>query len=472
MTSTTERLGSTRPPDAPLRVAICTDTYPPQVNGVARTLARLAEALRAQGHEARIFTTSDARAADEGDVRRYAGTPFWGYPELQIALPGTAVVRRDLQEWGPTLVHIATPFGVGLAARAAARSLGLPLVSSYHTSLSTYAHFYGLGMLAEPGWTYLRWFHNGGARTYVPTAAIQRELRARAFANTTIWSRGVDTSLFNPAWRDTGLRASLGALEDTVVVAYVGRLAREKGLDLALGAMHILRRRYDDRRVRFAVVGDGPYEAQCRAGAPEGTIFLGRLTGHALSAFYASADVQLFPSTTDTFGNVLLEGLASGLTIVAAAAATTQEILLPDRGVVVERPGVEAFARAVAAVVDAPARREALARAGRAHAQRQGWPALFERLFDDYRQVINAHSHSGHDGTPARRDGRQPEYVDQPSDRALAPAAAGSVKENVLPTPRLLDTQISPCCASTSPFAMASPSPTPRLSPRRACQKS
>ena len=372
-----------------MRVAIFSDTYPPQVNGVARTLSRLVATLRERGHEARVFTTSDPRAADEAEVRRYPGAAFWSYPELRIGLPRADLVRRELEAWGPNLVHVATPFGVGLAARTAARALGLPMVTSYHTSLSEYARFYGLGFLSGPGWSFLRWFHNSGLRTYVPTHAIRRELAARGFLRTAVWSRGVDTTAFSPLRRDDALRCSLGADDDTVVVSYVGRLAREKGLDLALDAMHAVRASCGDR-VRFVVVGDGPYESRCRQHAPAGTVFLGRLEGHALSAAYASSDIQLFPSTTDTFGNVLLEGMASGLAVVAVASGPTEELLHCGRGVVVPSGDHNALARAVAHLVNAPERRLALGRAGLCYARSRGWPQVFDGLFDDYARVMVA----------------------------------------------------------------------------------
>lgn len=375
---------------APLRLALFTDTYVPQVNGVARTLQRLAAAVTARGGAVRLFTTDDPAAALAPEVVRFPGRAFWAYPQLRLAWPPREAVRRELAAFAPTLVHAATEFGVGLAGRRAALELGVPLVTSYHTNFTSYAEHYHLGFLAHPGWQYLRWFHGGAARTFCPTHAIRRELEGRGFANVAVWSRGVDGARFAPAYRSAALRAALGADEDTVVVGYVGRLALEKGLPVAVAAMRRVMAAYPGR-VRFMVVGDGPWEAGMRAEAPGGTVFLGRLEGDALSAAYASCDLFLFPSTTDTFGNVLLEAMASGVPVVGADVGPTRELLAPDRGWLVPPDNPEALAECVGALVRTPeAVRQAAGRAF-AFASTQRWEAVWSALFAAYGEVVAAH---------------------------------------------------------------------------------
>ena len=183
------------------RVAIFTDTFTPDMNGVSRTLARLDKALTQRGSEVRVFAPRTADVTPNVRVRRFASIPFWAYRQLRLAWPSRPRVRRELAAWRPSLTHAATPFGVGLAGRAAARRLGVPFVTSYHTSLSEYARFYRLGVISGPGWSFLRWFHNGGRRTFVPTRAIADDLARRGFERLAIWSRGVDTQRFNPRWR-------------------------------------------------------------------------------------------------------------------------------------------------------------------------------------------------------------------------------------------------------------------------------
>ena len=166
---------------ATLRLALFTDSFVPQLNGVALVLERLVEAVRARGATVRVYTTSDPAGADADDVRRWPSLAFWAYPEHRLALPTQPRVRSELRAWKPTLVHAASPFGMGLAARAAARALHVPFVTSYHTNWSAYARFYRMGALQGIAWQYLRWFHNGGVRTYCPTRATERELAARGF---------------------------------------------------------------------------------------------------------------------------------------------------------------------------------------------------------------------------------------------------------------------------------------------------
>jgi glycosyltransferase involved in cell wall biosynthesis len=299
------------------------------------------------------------------------------YPELRLAPPDAPRAARPLGAFRPTLVHVATPFGVGLAGRRVALRAGVPLVTSYHTSFSAYARHYRLGAVAGPAWRFLRWFHNGGRRTFVPTRAVAAELAGRGFRGLGVWGRGVELAQFAPALRSDALRAARGAREGDVVVAFVGRLAREKGLDIALDAVRLARRRLEalgGPTPRFVVGGDGPYECACRARAPEGTVFAGRLAGAALGAAYASADVFLFPPQTDTFGNVLLEALAGRCAVLAVDAPPTREVLADGaHGVIApaastSRVGARRGARAARAVGGAPRRRRGRGVRARRHA--------------------------------------------------------------------------------------------------------
>jgi phosphatidylinositol alpha 1,6-mannosyltransferase len=375
-------------PPGSLRLALFTETYPPQLNGVSRTLERLVRAVEARGGEARVYTTTDpAVPVHENDVWRRPSIPFWAYPQLRLSAPIGGRLVADVRRWRPTLIHAATPFGMGLTGRAAALRLGIPLVTSYHTAFSEYAKFYRLGALSSIGWSFLRWFHNSGARTYVPTRAVAGELDAYGFRNLAIWGRGIESRRFNPGWRSSAWRQRLGADDDTIVVAYVGRLAIEKGLDVALAAMHRLAGATNPRIV-FALAGDGPYAEYCRANAPAGTHFVGRIEGDALSAFFASADLFIFPSTTDTFGNVLLEAMASGLPVIAADVGPTRELLANGGGITVTPGDPAALVDAIQWLATDPARRRSLATEGVASAGSASWDEIFDELIADYRRVI------------------------------------------------------------------------------------
>ncbi len=385
---------------APIRLALFSDTYTPQLNGVTRTLERLVAAVRERGGAVRVYTTTDpgtaGHAGADGNTWRRPSIPFWAYPQLRIAAPILGDAYTDLRAWRPTLVHAATPFGMGLAGRACARALRVPLVSSYHTSFSEYAKFYHLSALSAPGWAYIRWFHNSGVRTFVPTRAVLDELGRLRFRRLALWGRGVDGARFSPAFRSPAMRARVGADDDTVVVAYVGRLAAEKGLDVALGAIReILSRSSHDAegpqpRIVFAVAGDGPYTEHCRqAVAGEAAVhFVGPLEGRALSEFYASADLFIFPSATDTFGNVLLEAMSSGLPVIGAGSGPTREILAGGGGITFTPGDAHGLTTAILSLAADPARREVMARDGVRYAGSCSWNRIFDDLIGQYCDVI------------------------------------------------------------------------------------
>ncbi len=375
----------TPPVDASsLRLALFSDTFWPQVNGVARTLEKLVAAVEARGGVVRVYTADDEPAAACTDqVRRYPSRPFWGYPELKLSWPSYSRVLSDLRSFAPTLVHAATEFGVGLAGRRAARAVRAPLVTSYHTNFATYAAHYHLGFLQHPGWSYLRWFHSAARHTYCPTHAIAHDVERRGFSNVGLWSRGVDPQHFSPRFRSCALRQHVGADDETLVVAYVGRLAAEKGLRVGVEAM---RRVHAARpgRVRFVAIGDGPLAPYVAQQAPPGSWLPGMLRGEALSRAYASADVFLFPSVTDTFGNVMLEAMASGLPVIGADVGPTREQVLPDRGWVMPSQDPQCYADALIAMVDDRAALHAKREAALTFALSKTWDAVWDRLISDY----------------------------------------------------------------------------------------
>lgn len=371
--------------DAAPRVALFTDTFTPQVNGVARTLERLVDAIRERGGEA-IVVTVDAPGVPADGIMRWPAIPFWRYPELRIAAPSTRDARRVIRAMRPDLVHVATPFGVGLAARRAAALDGVPLVSSFHTDFAQYLRHYHLGALDAVAWPYLRWFHNAGARTFAPTRLGAASLVSRGFRNVSVWGRGVDRSQFSPAFRNASLRRALGIRDTDIMVASVGRLAPEKGVGVLLEAMS---RVHDvgGNRVRLALAGDGPAERQFRGNAPAGTVFAGRLTGRRLSEFYASADVFAFASTTDTFGNVLLEAMASGLPVLAPDRGPTLEVAGHENALLVAVEDPAALANGLQQLAGDVALRRRLTIRSLETAAARDWNTVWDDLFAEYRAV-------------------------------------------------------------------------------------
>jgi glycosyltransferase involved in cell wall biosynthesis len=310
-----------------MRISLVTETYFPQINGVSRTLDRLVNSLREQGDEIQLLIP---RYRDQGeplpDDLTVVGfpavaLPFYREILLPVVTPGT--IRRQLQSFTPDLVHIATEGPLGWAALRAARKLGLPTVSSFHTLFPAYLGSYGLGCLAPLAWRYLRWLHNATAATFCPTPSISELLEYRGFRNLQIWGRGVDSSRFHPAKRDVELRRQLGFGDDETVFLYAGRLAAEKNLPMLTEAIE----RIDRPDVRLLLIGDGPLRKQLENRRDPRLVFTGYRRGEELARLYAVADVMVFPSLTDTFGNVMLEAMASGLPVLGFQVPGPRDVI-------------------------------------------------------------------------------------------------------------------------------------------------
>jgi len=299
-----------------LRLAVVTETYPPELNGVALTVAHSVRYLRSQGHRVTVLRPRQAGEAKraQADERLLPGIGLPLYPGMQFGLPVLLRLQRCWREDRPQVVHIATEGPLGWAALHAAQRLGIPVTTDYRTQFHHYSVHYGVGLLAPVIERYLRGFHNRAGTTFVSTECLRAELAARGYRNLVTVGRGIDTDLFNPARRDAALRASWRVGTHDLAVLYVGRLAPEKNLDLAARAYEAVRRHHPHARMVW--VGDGPARARLQRTYPH-HVFCGAVRDERLAAHYASADLFVFPSLTETFGNVTLEALASGLAVIA-----------------------------------------------------------------------------------------------------------------------------------------------------------
>jgi glycosyltransferase involved in cell wall biosynthesis len=370
-----------------LRVAVVTETYPPEVNGVAMTLACIVDGLQRRNHRIQLIrprqhaTESPARNLHFEEVLS-RGVPIPRYQGLRIGLPAKQALFRLWSLKRPDVVHIATEGPLGWSALTAAAQLKLPVSTGFHTNFHSYSQHYGVGFLKKPIAAYLRKFHNRAQATLVPTEDLRRELAAQGFENLRVVSRGVDTRLFSPARRSPQLRRDWGAADGEPVALYVGRIAPEKNLKLVVGAFSSMRTRVP--RARLVMVGDGPERAALAARHP-GIVFAGMRSGEDLAAHYASADVFLFPSLTETFGNVTLEAMASGLAVVAYDYAAAQQHIAHERsGLLVPFDNGEAFVRLATALVADPGRAALLRVHARASAERIDW----DNVFDDFETVL------------------------------------------------------------------------------------
>ncbi|MDE3009941.1 MAG: glycosyltransferase family 1 protein [Pseudomonadota bacterium] len=304
-----------------LRVCVVTETYPPEVNGVALTVARCVEALRTRGHEVHLVRPRQpGETASEGDVL-CAGMPVPGYAGLRMGLPAPGRLRQLWTAQRPDVVHVITEGPLGWSAMRTAQAMRIPVVSDFHTNFHSYGRHYGWGWLTSLIYRYLRNFHNAAQLSLVPTRAMRERLASDGFRRLDVVARGVDTELFRPERRDPALRAQWGLGDDDLAVLHVGRLAPEKNLPLLLEAFTALRARQP--RARLVLVGDGPERAALAESHCQ-PLIAGVQRGIELARHYASADMFVFPSLTETFGNVTLEAMASGLAVLAydyAAAA-------------------------------------------------------------------------------------------------------------------------------------------------------
>jgi len=380
-----------------LRIAIVTETYPPEVNGVAMTIGRIVRGLLDRGHALQVVRPRQQREEQPKSHDGYEeilvrGVPIPCYDMLKLGIASAATLRARWTARRPDVVHIVTEGPLGWVALHAARSLGVPVSTDFHTNFHSYSEHYGAGWLRRPIVGYLRRFHNRVRCTMVPTTGLRDELERLGFRNLEVVARGVDTQLFDPARRSVALRRQWGAAADDPVVLYVGRLAPEKNLSLLFDAYEAMRVR--GPRARLVIVGDGPSRAALqRVSVP--AHFAGVRTGEDLATYFASADVFLFPSLTETYGNVTVEAMASGLAVVAYDyAAAAAHIRHERNGIAVPLADSAEFARLAAALACDRARIARLGMQARATARQLDWnrvTADFERALAPF--AITAEDH-------------------------------------------------------------------------------
>jgi phosphatidylinositol alpha 1,6-mannosyltransferase len=383
-----------------VRIAYVTESFPPDVNGVAQTALRVAEHLARRGHEPLVIAPEPAEGQARPDdslgypVVRVPSMPIPRYPELRVALPCPRL-RSALAAHGTELVHLAGPFMLGASGCTAARRLRLPMVAVYATDMAAYARAYRAGPVGQRVcWRRLRRIHNAADRTLAPSSASAADLYAHGVERVWVWGRGVDTRRFDPGKRSAGLRADL-APSGEVIVGYVGRLAAEKRLDLLAGVAAL-------PGIRLVIVGSGPTEAAARRALP-GALFLGPRHGDELASVYASMDVFVHAGPHETFGNTLQEAAASGLPVVAPAAGGPLDLVEDGvTGFLVRAGEAGPLTEAVSRLVADPALRAAQGQAARRVMLGRTWPARCDELIDHYRAVLEGASTAAvAAGTPA-----------------------------------------------------------------------
>ncbi|MGH7521628.1 MAG: glycosyltransferase family 4 protein [Gemmatimonadales bacterium] len=354
-----------------MRIALVSDTYTPQVNGVTTVVERIVHVLRESGHEVVIvaprYPGIGGGATRSSGELRIPSAAFPPYPAIRLSIPQFGAVARFLDAFEPHVVHVATEGPLGLTGRRYAVRRKIPLVTSYHTNFPQYARHYGAGVIEPLVWKWLRWFHQPAVLTQTPGEAVRDELVRRGIGNPVVWGRGVDTTHFHPAKRSAGWRRWLAGGDDTAIVLHVGRLAPEKNIDVLAQAWTAARERAG-QRATFVLAGEGPEARRLLTHLPW-VRQLGFLDRGRLAEVYASADICVLPSKTETCGLVALEAMASGLAVIAADAGGFRESITNGRsGALVAPEDATGFAAEILALVINPYRRHEIATAARAAA--------------------------------------------------------------------------------------------------------
>jgi phosphatidylinositol alpha 1,6-mannosyltransferase len=377
-----------------MRVVYFTESLLPLVDGVSHTLGHLFDSLETAGIEFRVYApfVPGPEIPWSGRVRRVRSFAFPLYRDYRVSLPGNAELGAQLDDYAPDIIHVVSPTPMAVWAQGYAHARGIPVVATFHTHFVSYFPYYGLAGLEPFGWSLVRRFYRRCTATYAPSSSIVDELRANGVSNVRLWSRGVDAERFSPAWRDEALRARVGATDTTPLVLLVSRLVREKDLADLVAMDGELRQR--GHSYRLALVGDGPMRRRLERQLPHAH-FAGHQTGDELSRWYASGDIFVFPSTTETFANVVQEAMAAGLPSVVVDRGGPPGVIEPGRsGLVARANDPHDLAARVASLLHDRALRRRMGRAARLRAQQRSWTNVNAILIAEYETLARTDRHA------------------------------------------------------------------------------
>ena len=321
-----------------MRIAVFTDAYFPQVNGVSKYLEEMQKYMENYDIAYQLFVPREPIDMETTNITSFYGMTFPLYPELKISWPSNARIKHALDKFSPDIVYLATPLSIGKAGLKYARKNGVPVVSTYHTNFPQYLHYYHLDYLQRPVWKYLQWFHSFSKINICPSGETIEQLQNHGIGNLFLCNNGIDCAAFSPEIRSEQLR-NRWTTEREMLLLYVGRVSPEKDLNVLIRAVELL----NDEQVAYKllIVGDGPSRKSLQEQNLKNIIFTGYKSGRLLQEIYASADIFVFPSRTETFGNVILEAMASGLPVVAAYAGGNKESLMDGFNGLTFAPGDE-----------------------------------------------------------------------------------------------------------------------------------
>jgi glycosyltransferase involved in cell wall biosynthesis len=371
-----------------LRIAIFTESLPPLTDGVARTYTRLAETLNEDGHEFLFICPMTPAEAEpwRGRVIQVYSVPFPLYKYYRVGLPNPFKLDPILDRFQPDLIQVAAPTPLCLYGQNYANRRKIPTIASYHTHFVDYFPYYGYAWAIGLGWQWMKWCYNRSRLTFVPTPGAIADLTQRGFKNVRRWPRGIDRSKFSPQFRSETLRRKLG-MGDEPILLFVGRMVGEKDLqDLADAAVILRSQGY---KFRLAFAGDGPYRATMEKQLPQ-DYFGGFIQGQPLADLYASSDLFTFPSTTETFGNVILEAFASGLPVVGVKKGGVADLVVDGQNGFLARPKDPAdIAEKIKTILDQPELHRRLSHGALQTADSYDWLTINRKLIAEGTQLAN-----------------------------------------------------------------------------------
>lgn len=373
-----------------MRIAIFSDTYVPEINGVARTLNRFTEYLDKQGIEYRLFVPeSSTPVPTVPQVQRFASIPFLLYSECRLALPNPLHIRQTLDEFKPTLIHIATPFNLGLYGVRYGKKHGIPMVASYHTNFDDYLDYYHLTFMQKWLWKYMNWFHRPFEKVYVPSQSTKDKLITNKIHDEIeLWGRGINHELYSPAKRSNVFFEEQFQIKEKNILLYVGRIAHEKDIHIVLDTFYSLPESIKEE-THLVVVGDGPLFRLLSEQHQTNITWTGFMEGERLAKVYASSDLFLFPSPTETFGNVVLEALSSGLPVIGANAGGVQHLINHGvNGFLCKPKSVKEFAYYTAMLLENAPLRTTFSSEGHKFARKFSWDEIFEQLIKSFTAIL------------------------------------------------------------------------------------
>lgn len=367
-----------------MKIAIFTDTYVPDVNGVAKTLHRLTEFLGENQLEYWVFAPKSTEETKfSPHVMSFYSMPFLLYPECRIAIPNILHVKDELLDFRPDIIHVATPFNMGLCGLHCAKKLNIPIVGSYHTDFNKYLEHYHLRFLTDVLWKYLQWFYRPLQKIFVPSLDTMERLENYHFMNLSLWPRRIDGELFHREYDRDVVRKTYN-IEEKFIVLYVGRIAPEKDVMMLPEINEWLPKKLQED-VHWLVVGDGPLKDVLEKERPQNMTLTGFLEGGELTNLNAAADLFVFPSASETFGNVVLESLACATPVIGTNAGGVRYIILQGKtGLLCEEENAADFASAVEYLLVNEKLRRQMGEEGYRHGQAQSWDAIFRHLLAEY----------------------------------------------------------------------------------------